>query len=207
MGMQMSIRWRLLGLAVVLLVAFSACSPIVIVPDKALESAIRAEIRKPLSLFLTQRDLEGVRKLNASNLRTKIKDLEGLQYCVNLNQLNLTDNRITDISQVGNLSKLVRLHLGNNQIMDIEAIAGLLALEYLDLSGDGNAITDWRHLEANVLNGGLGMDSVVRVPALHTLRSDGNPLPGFVGAFEAMANAGVVVDYGAGFDVDSGNGG
>jgi len=194
MGMQLILRWRYVGLAMVLLVTLSACSPIVIIPDKALESAIRAEIRKPLSIFLTKRDLAEVRTLNAADLN--IANLEGLQYCVNLNRLNLTNNQVREIGQIANLTKLVQLHLANNQIMDIEAIAGLLALEYLDLSGDTNVITDWRHLEANVLNGGLGFESTVKVPYIHTFDAQGNPRPGFSGAYTAMQDAGVLVDTG-----------
>ncbi|HDP34688.1 MAG TPA: leucine-rich repeat domain-containing protein [Candidatus Hydrogenedentes bacterium] len=201
MGMQLILRWRYVALAMVLLVTVSACSPIVIIPDKALESAIRAEIRKPLSIFLTKRDLSGVRKLNASELN--ISNLEGLQFCVNINHLNLTNNSIRDISQIGSLTKLVRLHLGNNKIMDIEAIAGLLALEYLDLSGDTNVISDWRHLEANVLNGGLGFESTVKVPYAHTFDSQGNPLPTFKGAFDAMRDAGVILDTGQSMDEEA----
>ena len=198
MGIQLIIRWRMLGLAMVLLMALSACSPIVIIPDNALESAIRAEIRKPLSLFLTQRDLNGVRKLNATDLN--IAKLEGLQFCINMNDLNLTNNQVSDISQLRNMTQLVRLHLGGNQIMDIEAIAGLLSLEYLDLSGDGNVITDWRHLEANVLNGGLSAGALVKVPRTHTFDSSGKPSSGFVGAYNAMRDAGVIVDTGEALD-------
>ncbi len=192
MGMQLIVRWRILGLAVVLLVGLSACSPIVIIPDNALESAIRAELRKPLAVFLTQRDLQGVRKLDASRLA--IANLEGLQYCVNVTNLNLTGNFISDISQIGNLSNLVQLRLGDNMIEDIDAIAGLLALEFLDLSGAGNEIVDWRHLAANVRNGGLGAGAVVRVPAIHTFDGEDNPRPGFASAYEAMRDAGVVIE-------------
>lgn len=194
MGMQMIIRWRYVGLAMAVLFMCSACSPIVIVPDKALEEAIRAEIRKPLSLFLSQRDLSEVRTLNAANLN--IRNLEGLQYCVNLNRLNLTGNVVREIGQLGNLTKLVQLHLAGNEIMDIEAIAGLLSLEYLDLSGEANVITDWRHLEANILNGGLGFESTVKVPYEHTFDSKGNPRPGFQGAYDAIQDAGVLLDTG-----------
>lgn len=194
MGMQLILRWRYVGLALVILVTLSACSPIVIVPDKALESAIRAEIRKPLSVFLTKRDLAEVRTLNAANLN--VANLEGLQFCVNLNRLNLTGNVVREIGQIANLTKLVQLHLADNEIMDIEAIAGLLALEYLDLSGETNVIADWRHLEANILNGGLGFESTVKVPYTHTFDSTGNPRPGFRGAYDAMQDAGVLLDTG-----------
>ena len=191
MGMQLILRWRYVGLALVLLVTLTACSPIVFIPDKALEQAIRTEIRKPLSVFLTKRDLSGLRKLSAADLN--IVNLEGLQFCENLTQHNLTGNSIRSIDQLARLTKLIQLHLCDNQIMNIEAISGLLALEYLDLSGEGNAITDWRHLEANVLNGGLSFEAVVKVPSVHTFDNEGNPLPGFKGAYNAMRDMGVVI--------------
>ena len=193
MGIRLSLGRLSFGLILIVGIVCSACSPVVIIPDKALESALRAELKKPLSLVLTRRNLEQVRKLDASNLG--IKNIEGLQFCIHVSELYLQNNVIRDIGQLGPLTKLVKLHLGDNQIKDIEAVSGLLALEHLDLSGAGNAITDWKHLQANVLNGGLGADAVVVVPHAHTMDNQGKPLPGFAGAYDALLQVGVNVIF------------
>lgn len=184
---------RLIGMIAVLSPLFSGCSPWVFIPDDALESVIRAELGKPLSLFLTQADLAKVTNLEASAYN--ISSLEGLQYCVNLRKLDLSDNQIRRIDQLAPLKKLTYLNLANNRITDIESLAGLLFLEYLNLSGENNAIVDWGYLQDNTVNGGLGSNSVVVIPTAYTLDSEGNPLPGFVGAYSALLEAGVTVQF------------
>lgn len=192
MGIRQSLYRRSVGLVLLLGalgMVMSACSPVVIIPDRALESAIRAELRKPLSLVLTQRNLEELRKLDASHLG--VRNIEGLQYSKHLRELNLNNNAIRDINRLGALTNVVKLHLGNNQLMDIEAIAGMMALEFLDLSGAGNVITDWKPLEANVLNLGLGAGSVVVLPKAYTMADDVTPLAIFAEAHDALLQAGV----------------
>lgn len=187
---------RMLGYVCVAALAvfgLSACSPVVFIPDQALESAIRHEIGKPLSPFLHRADLEKVTFLNAASLN--ISDLEGLQYCTNLRKLNLNDNLVRHIDQLGSLTKLTYLHLGNNRVVDIEAVAGLLYLEYLNLSGQDNAIADWSYLQDNVINGGIGAGAVVLVSGLNTLDAEGNPLPGFSDTYDILQDEGVVVEF------------
>jgi hypothetical protein len=193
MDMTLARFGRFMVLAVLLTAGLSACSPIVFIPDTALESVIRAELGKPLSLFLTKADLEKVTNLTAPGMN--ISNLEGLQYCVNLRKANLSDNLIPRIDALAGLTKLTYLHLGGNKISDIEALSGMLFLEYLNLAGEENAIVDWGYLQDNVVNGGLGPGTVVVVPALFTLDSEGNPLPGFASAYNAMLDAGVIVEF------------
>ena len=193
MGMTLARFGRYTTLAVLLTVALCACSQIVFIPDQALESAIRAELSKPLSLLLTKADLAQVNNLNASGLM--ISNLEGLQYCINLRKLYLNDNQVRRIDVLSGLANLTHLHLNNNQIVDIEALSGLLFLEFLDLSGENNRILDWGYLQDNVVNGGLSAGAVVVVPRGYTLDSAGDPLPGFAGAYNAMLDAGVIVEF------------
>jgi Leucine-rich repeat (LRR) protein len=63
-------------------------------PDPDLEAAIREAINKPEGPIYVE-DLEGLTELDAS--RRWIKDLTGLEYCTNLERLDLEDNWITDI--------------------------------------------------------------------------------------------------------------
>lgn len=193
MGMTVKRFGRLMLLTVLVAAGLTACSPIVFIPDSALESVIRANLGKPLSLFLTKADLAKVDDLDAAAYN--IDSLEGLQYCVNLRKLNLSNNQVHSIDPLAGLTKLTYLHLGNNYITDIEALAGMLALDYLNLGGENNAIIDWGYLQDNVLNGGLGSGSVVVVPAAYTLDSEDSALPGFASAYNAMLDAGVIVEF------------
>jgi hypothetical protein len=181
------------GIAVVLLVGLSACSPVVFVPDQGLEAAIRQEIRKPLSLFLTRADLEKITTLNAASMN--VNRLDGLQYCTNLRKINLNDNNVRNIDALAPLTKLTHVHLRGNRVVEIEALAGLLHLETLDLSGVDNVVADWKALQDNVLNGGLGAGDVVLLSALNTLDAQDVPLPSFAAAYNTLLQEGVVVEF------------
>lgn len=181
------------GVAVWLLVGLSACSPVVFVPDKGLETAIRQEISKPLSLFLTRADLEKITTLNAASMH--VHRLDGLEYCSNLRKINLNDNEVRNIDALAPLTKLTHVHLRGNRIVEIEALAGLLHLEMLDLSGVDNVVADWKALQDNVLNGGLGAGDVVLFSALNTLDKYDNPLPSFSATYTTLLQEGVVVEF------------
>jgi Leucine-rich repeat (LRR) protein len=86
-----------------------------------------------------------------------INDLEGIQYCIHvkildlsenlindlcplwsltlLEELNLADNRLEDIDMLSHLSNLRILDLSNNAVRDISPLMELGRLEYVDLSG------------------------------------------------------------------------
>src|SRR3984893_11317220 len=67
-------------------------------PDKNLEAAVRAVIfeKKDKTDEITDDDLKKVFVLEARG--KGIKDLSGMEKCVNLLQLNLTKNEISDVS-------------------------------------------------------------------------------------------------------------
>ena len=151
-------RYRLkwIGLALLLLPGMVGC-PLVYVPDKALESVIRAEIHKPFGL-LTEGDLLGVKELDGRGLG--IRELEGIQYCKNLAWLDLDTNKLTNIRALAELgrpenpfdSTLTYLNLDSNEITDIEPLAGLLNLQRLSLFND--QVADIGPLLTNKLAGG-----------------------------------------------------
>lgn len=128
-------------------------------PDSNLETAIREAINKlegPICIF----DLEPFTTLVARG--RGISDLTGLEYCINLQVLELRDNNvsntsplaglinlrvlglwgnnISDISPLEDLTNLHILHLPNNNISDISPLAVLIKLSGIDL--DGNNIND-----------------------------------------------------------------
>jgi Leucine-rich repeat (LRR) protein len=66
----------------------------------------------------------------------RIVDLSPLTGLKQLEELNLADNRIAIIDDLYNLSGLKRLNLSNNQIDDISTLFELVRLEYVDLTGN-----------------------------------------------------------------------
>ncbi|KAB2920936.1 MAG: hypothetical protein F9K22_14750 [Bacteroidetes bacterium] len=69
-----------------------------------------------------------------------IDDLDGVQHCVHTTMLDLSYNRITDISELSSLTMLRELYLGNNRVGYIDALQFLPDLQALDISY--NAVDD-----------------------------------------------------------------
>ncbi|MDD4312524.1 MAG: hypothetical protein PHW41_08590 [Eubacteriales bacterium] len=67
------------------------------------------------------------------NTKLTDEDTDGLAYCTDLVYLDLSGNKITDLTFVKGLTKLRLLCVGNNKIADISALAALSELEYLEL--------------------------------------------------------------------------
>ena len=63
-----------------------------------------------------------------------IGNLTGLEYAINLTQLTLSNNSISDISAVSGLTNLTQLSLDDNNISDISAVSGLTNLRTLNLA-------------------------------------------------------------------------
>lgn len=124
--------------------------------DAALESAVRASIFKPLGL-LNQADMLLVTNLDARGLG--IRNLSGLEYCLNLTRLDLDTNEIADITPLTNLVKLKLLVLDANQIFDILPLAGLRELDTLSLFD--NQVADTQALITNAGNGGLSEGDIL----------------------------------------------
>ena len=96
------------ALGLCLTVLLSGCPfGAVFFPDKALESAVRAELQMPLG-FLTESDLLKVREINGSNLN--IQMLQGLELCRSLEILELDGNMIQSITPLAGLTNLSRLN-------------------------------------------------------------------------------------------------
>ena len=159
--------------------ALSGCPlDVVFFPDAGLDEAVREALDKSFG-FITASELAMLPSLEATD--RQISNLEGLQFCTALTDLNLSNNAIQSIGQLTNLSNLVTLDLENNLLRNIEPIAGLLELQSLNLSGPDQLIWNWQHLVANVTASGsaLGDGGTVVLPANTTFGSDGLPLESF----------------------------
>ena len=124
--------------------------------DPGLELAIRNSIGKPDG-EITRRELKNITQLDASG--KNIFNLDGLEYCTELQNLHLRNNNIKDISQLKSLTKIgdgkseessktiyqffpnyriVDLDLRNNKISDISSLIDNSGIGI----GDGIDLTD-----------------------------------------------------------------
>ncbi len=108
-------------------------STVVTFSDANFEALIRVTLNKQGG-DITDLDLENVTALNGDGWN--ISDISGIEYCINLQNIDLRDNRIIDISALSGLMQLQTLTLLNNQIVDINPLSGLMNLKVLGLVGN-----------------------------------------------------------------------
>ena len=111
---------------------------IIDIPDPNLRAAITKALNKAPEDAITRADMETLGELQATS--RDITDLRGIEFAINLTQLNLWENDISDISPLSNLTNLIELYLRHNSIRDISAVANLTNLRILLL--DDNSISD-----------------------------------------------------------------
>lgn len=112
-------------------------APVINFPDAGFEAAIREAIGKPVE-DIQEPDLIGLTTLEARY--HGISNLEGIEYCVNLTELDLYGNELIDIRSLTSLTKLTKLYLEDNEIVDLSPLSNLVNLTRLYL--DNNHIVD-----------------------------------------------------------------
>lgn len=65
-----------------------------------------------------------------------LESLDGVEYCAHVKILDVSNNELTDISNLWDLHDLEELYLSNNQIGYIDALCNLTKLRIVDLSGN-----------------------------------------------------------------------
>lgn len=129
-------RFRILAvtLSLLVLVAMSVgCGgPKSIFPDKNLEAAVRDALGKLAGEEITVAELANLTTLSAES--SDITDLSGIEYCIDLNELDLFNNKISDISPLSSLTNLTVLKINMNRISDISALSSLTNLSWLNLN-------------------------------------------------------------------------
>ena len=114
--------------------------PVAIFSDKALEAAVRKEV------YAKRNNDEPITKSDVANISRVIgvgkgiKNLDGLQHCTAIMQIDLGENEIVDLKPLAGLKRVQYLALGKNKIVDLSPLKDLKAMQLLDLSG--NSITD-----------------------------------------------------------------
>jgi internalin A len=108
-----------------------------LVPDKALDAAIKANLPHHKG-DLTEQALGTLFFLDAN--KKGIASLAGLEKCPNLMEVRLADNQIVDLKPLAGLKNMQSLTLSKNQIADVAPLHDLTKLQYLELSD--NKVTD-----------------------------------------------------------------
>ncbi len=78
--------------------------------------------------------LEEIEEFELSS--SDINDLDGVQFCINARIIDLSDNRITDLSPLIELKNLEELNLSDNQIGYIDGLSNLSNLKSVILSNN-----------------------------------------------------------------------
>ena len=105
---------------------------IINIPDDNLKAALNKILDKDKKADITNHELESLESLRLGY--EDIRNLEGLQYCINLTSLDLTGNEIIDIGDLSGLKNLKTLTLSENKIDKISGLSGLSNLTQLDLN-------------------------------------------------------------------------
>lgn len=141
----MSILRRALSLllALLLLVQLLPTPPVhanetIAFGDPAVEQAVRTALSLP-SGPITEDDMKFLEELQLPSSPV-IKSLQGLQYAINLTNLDAQSNEIEDLSPLAPLTQLTVLNLNNNSVADLSPLAGFPKLEEIHFSG--NHVTD-----------------------------------------------------------------
>ena len=114
-------------------------SDVVDIKDKNLLKAINNQLgRGEVMDSVTVADMESLTVLNAQE--RNISSIEGIEYAVNLRELNLGSNKLANISSLRSLTQLTKLYIYDNQISDISPLGSLVNLKDLQLGN--NQISD-----------------------------------------------------------------
>ena len=150
------------------LTPFSTLAQTVNIPDANLREAINEVLGKTPNARITADEIAALRQLDAVSM--DIRNLAGLEAAVNLANLNLHNNAISDISPLMGLTKLRHIGLEENVITDLPRLEKLISLEELHLGR--NLITDLSPLEGLINLRGISLH--------HNAISDLSPLAGLV---------------------------
>ena len=117
-------------------------------PDANLRKTVREALTLPAETPLTKEHLQRFDYLDAHN--KDIADLRGLDFATKLRELHLSQNPITDLRPLVNLTTLESLHLwnvsSNAPNLDLRPLVNLINLEVLSL--ENSKISDIRPLTA-----------------------------------------------------------
>ena len=115
--------------AVLFLLPLSTSAQTVNIPDANLRTAIAETLGKAPNSQITRANLAKLTRLEAHN--RDIRDLTGLEFATNLNEIRANDNLTEDLSPLEGLTRLNVIEFRHNVISDLSPLAGLINLEWL----------------------------------------------------------------------------
>lgn len=105
--------------------------------DALLEAAVRKALGLSAQRVLNAADMAQLTQLGL--FEAGVKNLQGLQLAVNLRELDLSGNKLSDLSPLAGLRKLTNLNLANTQVSSLD---GLQDVPLRTLGLNGSAVTD-----------------------------------------------------------------
>ena len=102
---------------------------VVHIPDPNLRAAIAEALGKSPNAPITVEEMAKLTRLDVPN--RGIRDLTGLQFATNVEQLQLRENQISDLSPIAGLINLRSLSFPRSNVSDLSPLAGLINLDNL----------------------------------------------------------------------------
>jgi hypothetical protein len=122
----------------------------VVFADPVLEAMVRGQIGKPEGVIsFAEAEQVAVLKLDIPWQKeipeeTQIKDLSGIEYFVNLEQLSFNFHGVSDLAPLSGLTHLKGVAFGGNPVTDLSPITGLTQLDGLIMFS--SPVTDYSWL-------------------------------------------------------------
>ena len=138
------------------------------IPDTNLRAAIATALGKAPSATITAEEMATLTRFEAHN--ADIRDLTGLEFAANLEEIRCNNNLLSDLSPLTDLVNLRIIELRDNAISDLSPIAGLINLEWLIFTR--NSISDLSPIEGLINLFGLAVED--------NLISDLSPISGLI---------------------------
>jgi len=139
---------------------------IISIPDPALRKVLESALHKWPGGDIIREHLEDLKTLPLAG--KQIQDWTGLEYCISLQQLDLSNHQLQDLTSLpwAQLTRLTQLNLSNNQISDFSLLSNLASLQSLDLS----------HNQIYELSALVGLTYLGQLKLNHNQISDLTPL-------------------------------
>ena len=153
-------------------------------PDPNLRWFVRERLEIPDNIPMTPRDLL---RLTDMEIRAEgvIANLQGLEYAVNLESLNIKNGNISDLTPLAGLQNIRVLKFYGSNISDLTPLAGLVNLTDLNLSK--NNISDLTSL--------AGLVSLTVLSLAENNISDIAPLDGLVNLKVLILEGNQIIDF------------
>ena len=149
-------------------IPMSTSAQVVNIPDVNLRAAIASELDKASGATITAAEMATLTNLEAHE--ADIRNLTGLEFATNMEEIRCNNNLISDLLPLTELINLRVIELRDNVISDLSPIAGLINLEWLIVTH--NSIDDLSPVEDLINLIGLAVDD--------NLISDLSPISGLI---------------------------